>query len=70
MDQTAANIDLENAIGISGEPPCSPNSQSTWQSQTRTLNSPIVEQIDPEHDFEEESGKFSAAELVAHPRLT
>lgn len=55
MDQTAANIDLENAIGISGEPPCSPNSQSTWQSQTRTLNSPIVEQIDPEHDFEEES---------------
>ena len=70
MDQTAANIDLEKAIEISGEPPCSPKSQSTWQSQNGTLNSPIVEQIDPEHDSEEESGAFSATDLVAHPRLT
>jgi hypothetical protein len=69
MDPTAANIDLEKAIGTSGEPPSSPNSQSTWQSQNGTLNCPIAEQIDPEDDTEEESGKLSAADLVLHSRL-
>ena len=59
MDLIAANIDLEKAAGGSGQPPCSPNSQSTWESQNPTLNVPIVEeQITIDEDTDEESGKF------------
>ena len=59
MDLTDANIDLEKAAGNSGQPPCSPNSQSTWESQNPTLNVPIVEeQIIIDEDTDEESGKF------------
>jgi hypothetical protein len=69
MDQTAADIDLEKATrGTSGEPPNSPNSQSTWGSQNRTLNSPIEVQIDVHDDTEEESGKFQEENPVKTPQ--
>jgi len=56
MDPTAADIDLEKANGTSGEPPYSPNSQSTWESQKETLHSsPIGERIIIEEDTDEES---------------
>jgi hypothetical protein len=59
MDPTATGIDLEKAIGTLGEPPYSPNSQSTWESQNDTLNSPAVaEHIVIEEDTDEEGGKF------------
>jgi hypothetical protein len=59
MDRTAADIDLEKATrGTSREPPNSPNSQSTWESQNGTLNSPMEGHIDINEDTEEESGKF------------
>ncbi|KAN0110989.1 hypothetical protein V8E51_007376 [Hyaloscypha variabilis] len=56
MDVTDANIDLEKAAGNLGQSPCSPNSQSTWESQNPTLNNPIVEeQIIIDEDTDEES---------------
>ena len=64
MDVTDANIDLEKAAGNLGQSPCSPNSQSTWESQNPTLNIPIVEeQIIIEEDTDEESGKFRTTSL-------
>ena len=64
MDVTDANIDLEKAAGNLGQSPCSPNSQSTWESQNPTLNIPIVdEQIIIEEDTVEESGKFRTTGL-------
>jgi len=64
MEPADANIDLEEATGTSGEPPNSPNSRSTWESQNETLSSPIVEQpIVIEEDTDEESGKFQSIGL-------
>ncbi|KAF8853600.1 hypothetical protein BDZ45DRAFT_69975 [Acephala macrosclerotiorum] len=58
MDSTAANIDLEKVAGTSGQPPYSPNSQSTWESQDDTLNSPVVaDRIVIEEDTDEESAQ-------------
>jgi hypothetical protein len=58
MDRIADDIDLEKAIRVtSGEPPSSPNSQSTWESQNGTLNPPIEVHTDINGDTEE-SGKF------------
>jgi hypothetical protein len=57
---TAANIDIEKAnetLGEPVEPQCTPNSQTTWESQNETLNSPIEERI-IEEDTDEESGKL------------
>lgn len=64
MDLTDVTIDLEKAAGNSGQPSCSPNSQSTWESQSPTLNVPIVEeQIIIDEDTDEESGKFRTTGL-------
>jgi len=55
---TAPDIDVEKANGALGEPvepQFTPNSQSTWESQNETLNSPIEERIVIEEDTDEES---------------
>ena len=62
MDKTSpttADIDVEKAnrtLGEPVEPQSTPNSQSTWQSQNETLNSPIEEPIVIEEDTDEETG--------------
>ncbi len=63
MNSTTANIDLEKAPRRSSrDAPYSPKSQSTWESQNDTLNSPspIVEQIVVDEDTDEESGKLQS----------
>jgi hypothetical protein len=60
MDSNGANIDLEKAAGMMGQPPSSPISQSTWESQVDTLNSSVVaDKIVIEEDFDAESGNFT-----------
>jgi hypothetical protein len=59
-----SELDLEKALNHPVEPPCSPNSQSTWESQNETLNSPIVEQIVVEEDSDEESGRLRSLQLL------
>jgi hypothetical protein len=59
MDPIANDIDVEKATGTSGEPPYSPNSQLTWESQNGTLNPPPeAERIVIEEDTDEENGRF------------
>jgi hypothetical protein len=62
MDPNTTGIDLEKANGTLGEPPFSPNSHSTWESQNETLNSPNAEPIVIEEDTDEESGKSKTVE--------
>jgi len=55
MESKTAHIDLEKANGPLRKPQFSPNSQSTWESQNETLNSPNAEPIVIEEDTDEES---------------
>jgi hypothetical protein len=64
MESKTAHIDLEKANGPLRKPQFSPNSQSTWESQNETLNSPNAEPIVIEEDTDEESGKFKTAGLI------
>lgn len=58
-----SEVDVEKALSQRIEPPCSPNSQSTWGSQNETLHSPVAQQIIIEEDSDEDSGRSRSLQL-------